>query len=66
MPKFSYRMLRGVVLFAAAGILLFAGGYEPAKIRLGGEAPYLVRQFVGSPNQGQADGAAFGRFWEVW
>lgn len=62
----TYKTLRNFFLLATFGILLFAGGYGTAQLRLGGAPNALIKSFVSNPVEGAAEGADFGRFWEVW
>lgn len=64
--KLTYRALRNIFLGFSVGILVFAGGYQVAKVRLGYAGNEAVRNFLGSPYEGQVKGADFGKFWEVW
>ncbi len=64
--KLSLHVVRHFFLLLAFGTLIFAGGYQTAKVRLGqGNVP-LVKQFVGNPTAGAPQGADFSKFWEVW
>ncbi len=65
MATFTLRHVRNFFLYFSILILVFAGGYETAKVRLGKSENNLVKQFVGSPSD-QAVAADFGKFWEVW
>lgn len=62
----TYKSLRNFFLLSAFGVLIFAGGYETAKMRLGGTPNALIKSFSSSPVEGQPEGADFGKFWEVW
>jgi carboxyl-terminal processing protease len=64
--KLSYRLLRNFFLSLSVGILLFAAGYQTAKVRVGFGGSDPVRKFLGSPYQDQAEGADFSKFWEIW
>ncbi|MEI8232969.1 MAG: S41 family peptidase [bacterium] len=60
------KQVRNFFIFLSLSVLIFAGGYETAKIRLGqAEAP-LIQKFVGSTKEGQPTAADFSKFWEVW
>lgn len=66
MAKFSLKLIRNTFLGLALGVLVFAGGYETAEVRLGRNDNPIVRRFVGSPTNGMVTEADFSRFWEVW
>lgn len=66
MAKFSLRQVRNFILLVAFGFLIFAGGYETAKVKLGRSDNSLVKRFVGSPASSAVTAADFSRFWEVW
>lgn len=66
MGTVTYRSLRNFFLLSAFGVLIFAGGYETAKLRMGGTGSALIQSFTADPTDGQAEGADFGKFWEVW
>lgn len=65
MAKISLKHLRNFFIITSFGILVFAGGYETAKVRLGRSDNTLVQKFVGSPADG-AVAADFSKYWEVW
>jgi carboxyl-terminal processing protease len=48
------------------GLLVFAGGYQTARIQGGKVDDVIVKKFVGSPNDGAVSAADFSKFWEVW
>ncbi len=64
--KLSYKTVRQVVVGLSISILIFAGGYQTAKVRLGYAESAAVTKFLGSPSKNQVVGADFARFWEVW
>lgn len=66
MGTVTYKSLRNFFLLSAFGVLIFAGGYETAKLRMGGTPNAIIQSFIGNPTEGQAEGADFGKFWEVW
>lgn len=66
MAKITLKQLRSGILILAFGILVFAGGYETAKIRLGKSENALVQKFTGNPSDGSVEAADFSKFWEVW
>lgn len=65
MAKFTLKQVQNFVLLLTFGVLVFAGGYQTAKLR-SGEGSELIRQFARNPAEGAAEGADFGKFWEVW
>ncbi len=64
--KITYKMIRRGVIGLSLLILVFAGGYQTAKVRLGQANAPLVTKFLNSPSANQVQGADFARFWEVW
>ena len=66
MAKFSLKKVRNFFLVLSLGVLVFVGGYETAKVRLGRSDNPIVRRFVGSPANSAVAAAGFSRFWEVW
>lgn len=66
MVKVKLQTLRNVFLGLAVAILVFAGGYETAKIKLGKGENAIVQKFVGKPTDGAVTAADFSKFWEVW
>lgn len=66
MAKLSLRVVRNIFLGLGIGVLIFAGGYETAKVRLGQGGNLLVKSFVKNPGDGAVTAADFARFWEVW
>ncbi|MFH1244441.1 MAG: S41 family peptidase [bacterium] len=66
MAKFSLKLVRNILFGLSLGVLVFAGGYEVAKVRLGRSDNPIVKRFVGSPAKGMVTEADFSRFWEVW
>ncbi len=66
MAKFSLKKVRNFFLVLSLGVLVFVGGYETAKVRLGRSDNPIVRRFVGSPANSAVAAADFSRFWEVW
>lgn len=67
MVKITPRVVRNAFLGLGCVILVFAAGYETAKVRLGrGGGAELVQRFVSNPGEKAAEGADFGKFWEVW
>lgn len=66
-PKISLKTIRSFFLLSAFGILIFTGGYETAKVRIGaGSSNVLIQKFAGNPTSGAVQGADFSKFWEVW
>lgn len=66
MVKTSLKSVRNFFLILSFGILVFAGGYETAKVRLGKADNAIVQKFVGKPTDGSVTAADFSKFWEVW
>jgi carboxyl-terminal processing protease len=67
MAKLTLKQLRSFFLLTALGIIVFAGGYQTAKIRLGRSEAPLVQKFLGNnPMEGAVSGADFSKYWEVW
>jgi len=64
--KLSYRKIRNIFLGLAVLTLVFAGGYETARYRLGQGSNQVINKFIGNPSQAQPQGADFARFWDVW
>ncbi|MFH2019618.1 MAG: S41 family peptidase [bacterium] len=64
--KLSYRKIRGFFLGLTVITIVFAGGYETAKYRLGQGSNKVINKFIGNPAQLQPQGADFARFWDVW
>lgn len=64
--RLSLGVVRNIFFALAIGLLIFAGGYQTAKIRMGASSGALIQKFSGSPVEGQVDGADFSKFWEVW
>ena len=66
MATLSLKQVRKFVLFLTFGTLVFAGGYETAKVRLGRSDNQLIQKFSGNPTDGAVSSADFSKFWEVW
>ncbi|MFZ2200141.1 MAG: S41 family peptidase, partial [Microgenomates group bacterium] len=66
MQKVGLKQIRNFFIFATFGVLIFAGGYQTAKIRFGKADNAIVKKFVGSPMDGAVTTADFSKFWEVW
>ena len=66
MAKLSLRHVRNFFFLLSFGVLVFAGGYETAKIRLGKSESPIVRKFSGNSGEGAVTAADFSKFWEVW
>lgn len=64
--KIPLHLVRNFFFLAAFGILVFAGGYETANVRLGKSNNAVIQKFMGNPNSGIPQGADFSKFWEVW
>lgn len=65
MARLTLARIRNFFFYLSVAILVFAGGYETAKVRLGKSDNAIVKQFVGSP-EGVVTAADFSRFWDVW
>jgi len=66
MVKIHLKHLRTFFIVLTLGVIVFAGGYETAKIRLGRSDSALVQKFAGNPSAGAVTAADFSKFWEVW
>lgn len=66
MAKIGLKSLRNFFFLVAFGVLIFAGGYETAKVRLGKSENNLVKSFVSNPSEGAVTAADFSKYWEVW
>lgn len=66
LPRLSLKILRRVVLLTAVGLLVFAGGYQTAMLRMGGSGNLLIKQFSQNSGEGAITTADFSRFWEIW
>lgn len=66
MAKISLKTVRNFFLALSFGIVIFAGGYETAKVRLGKSDNQIIQKFTGNSNQGMVSAADFSKFWEVW
>jgi carboxyl-terminal processing protease len=65
-PKLNLNHIRNFFLLLSFGILVFAGGYQTAKLRSGAAGSEIVKKFVGTPMDGAVTAADFSKFWEVW
>ncbi len=59
-------IVRSFFFCLAFGVLIFAGGYETAKVQLGKSNNTIVQRFISNPSAGAPQGADFSKFWEVW
>lgn len=66
MVKIPLKTVRNFFLVLSFGILVFAGGYETAKVRLGRSDNQLIQRFTSNSNEGAVNAADFSKFWEVW
>jgi carboxyl-terminal processing protease len=66
MAKLHLKHVRNFFLLISFGLLVFAGGYQTAKIQGGKVDNAIVKKFVGSPTDGAVTAADFSKFWEVW
>src|SRR5690349_2295347 len=64
--KIPLHLVRNFFFLAAFAVVVFAGGYETAKVRLGQGGNALIQRFAGDPTAGAPQSADFSRFWEVW
>ncbi len=66
MAKIGLKHIRNFFLIVSFGLLVFAGGYQTAKMQGGKVDNAIVKKFVGSPTDGAVTAADFSKFWEVW
>jgi carboxyl-terminal processing protease len=66
MAKMSLRSVRNFFLILAMAIVVFAGGYETAKVRLGKSDNQIIQRFTSNSGEGAVTAADFSKFWEVW
>ncbi len=66
MAKLHLKHVRNFFLLISLGLLVFAGGYQTAKLQGGKVDNAIVKKFVGSPTDGAVTAADFSKFWEVW
>ncbi len=66
MAKISLKTVRNFFLILTFGVVVFAGGHETAKVRLGKSDNQIIQRFTGNSNQGAVNAADFSKFWEVW
>lgn len=66
MAKFALKQVRNFFFLVSLGVLLFAGGYQTAKIRVGNTGNPLVQKFTNNSSEGAITAADFSKFWEVW
>lgn len=64
--RISYKQVRVFFLSLSLGVIVFAAGYETAKLKIQGSTNPAVNRFVGNPTDGQVQGADFSKYWEVW
>ncbi len=64
--KFTLKQVRSFFLILTFGVLVFAGGYETASVRLGASDNPLIQKFVSNPTGSAPAGADFSEFWNVW
>ena len=66
MIKVDLKRVRSFFFLISFGLIVFAGGYETAKVRLGQSENSVVKRFVSSPVDGSVTAADFSKYWEVW
>jgi carboxyl-terminal processing protease len=66
MAKMSLQAVRNFFLIVTFSIVLFAGGYETAKVRLGKSDNQIIQRFTSNSSEGAITAADFSKFWEVW
>lgn len=66
MVKMSLKTVRNFFFLISLGVLVFAGGYETAKVRLGKSDNPIVQKFTTNSGDGAVTAADFSKFWEVW
>jgi len=66
MAKIGLKHIRNFFLIVSFGLLVFAGGYQTARMQGGKVDNAIVKKFVGSPTDGAVTAADFSKFWEVW
>lgn len=66
MVKMSLKTVRNFFFLVSLSVLVFAGGYETAKVRLGQSSNPIVQKFTGNSGEGAVTAADFSKFWEVW
>jgi carboxyl-terminal processing protease len=66
MQKLALKTVRNTFLILALGVLVFAGGYETAKVRLGKSDNQIIQRFTSNSGEGAVNAADFSKFWEVW
>jgi len=66
MSKLNLKTVRNTFLILSFGMLVFAGGYETAKIKLGKSDNQLIQKFSKNSGEGVVSSADFSKYWEVW
>lgn len=66
MTKIGLKHIRNFFLLISFGLLIFAGGYQTARMHGGKVDNAIVKKFVGLPMDGAVQAADFSKFWEVW
>jgi carboxyl-terminal processing protease len=66
MAKIGLKHIRNFFFLVSFGLLVFAGGYQTARVQNGNVDNAIVKKFVGSPTDGAVTAADFSKFWEVW
>lgn len=66
MAKLTLKQIRNTFVILSFGVLLFAAGYETAKVRLGRAGNPLIQRFLSHPGNEAVTAADFSKYWEVW
>lgn len=66
MAKLTLKQIRSTFVVLSFGVLLFAAGYETAKIRLGRSGNPIIQRFLNNPSSEAVTAADFSKYWEVW
>lgn len=66
MVKLKLRHVRNLFLGLSVSVLIFAGGYQTAVIRLGKSDSPVIKKFTSNSTEGSVAAADFSKFWEVW
>jgi len=66
MVKISLKHVRNFFFLTSFSIVVFIGGYETAKIKLGKSDNQLIQKFSKNSGEGVVSSADFSKYWEVW
>jgi carboxyl-terminal processing protease len=66
MSKLTLKTVRNTFLILSFSVLVFAAGYETAKVKLGRSDNQLIQRFTSNSGEGAVTAADFSKFWEVW